>query len=652
MACRNKFYSTISALIIGFAAVASPSVAQDPTRPLVMEGKDTLFKRILVRDRTTEHSAPDGSPGATVLPLQPLYVYEEQGEWVRVARNDSGQNLFWIEADKTTPWRQNIVATVQTSSNVDRLLFFSDIDGIYDVVESEEPGIVADELRKEAMEAAQGGDPSDTIVALGPREAVDQRQNLYVMPILEAEEAIFENGSFVNLLKVAVARADPTGRLKIDPPVGASDITRENYRAGVVFVVDTTISMEPYIRRTQAALQEAYERVKSNGVDSAVSFGLIGYRDNLDAAPGLEYDVRTFVDLQQGFTPQSFLDGIAQMSEAKTSSRNYREDSFAGIEHALQSLDWSGFGARFIVLVTDASPRTADDEFSKTGLNAEGLNQVVRERIGGSIAVVHLRTPRGGQDHARAEDAYRALTRQPNLPPLYFPVDNGNRETYQETARKLGQMVADQVKDFREGRDPGDFEDEEDATTAAFRSAGRTMQLAYLGRSEGTQAPDVFEAVVADRDFNRPGLKPLSIRLLLTKAELSNLDEALRLIIEQAEESIIDPTEFFSQVLGAAADMSRRPDKVSRRSDPNLAEAVNISEFLEDLPYKSRIMSISEDEWIRMSISEQQTIVNELYEKIERYRRYNSATDQWVDYLGTGATAESLVYPMTLNDLP
>ena len=98
--------------------------------------------------------------------------------------------------------------------------------------------------------------------------------------------------------------------------------------------------------------------------------------------------------------------------------------------------------------------------------------------------------------------------------------------------------------------------------------------------------------------------------------------------------------------------MSRRPDKVSRRSDPNLAEAVNISEFLEDLPYKSRIMSISEDEWIRMSISEQQTIVNELYEKIERYRRYNSATDQWVDYLGTGATAESLVYPMTLNDLP
>ncbi len=652
MACRNIILSAVSALILSAFWPAGPAQAQDPTRPLLMEGKDTLFKRILVRDRTAQHSDPDGTAGATVLPLQPLYVYEEQGDWIRVAANDSGKNLFWIKADKTTPWRQNIVATVQTSSNVDRLLFFSDIDSIYDVVESEDPGIVADDLRKEAEEAAQGGTPSETVVALGPREAVDQRQNLYVMPILEAEEAIFESGSFVNLLKVAVARADPKGAINIDTPVGASDITRENYRAGVVFVVDTTISMEPYIRRTQAALTESYKRVKSNGVDEAVSFGLIGYRDNLNAAPGLEYDVRTFVDLQEGFNPQSFLDGIGQMTEAKTSSKNYREDSFAGIEHALQSLDWSGFGARFIVLVTDASPRNADDELSTTGLNAQGLNQVVRERIGGAVAVVHLRTQRGKKDHARAEDAYRELTRQPNLPPLYFPVENGDRATYEETAREIGQIVADQVKDFREGSEPRDFDDGDSGGTSAFRSAGRTMQLAYLGRSTGAQAPDVFEAVVADRDFNRPGLKPLSIRLLLTKAELSNLDEALRLIIEQAEESIIDPTEFFSQVLGAAADMSRRPDKVSRRSDPNLAEAVNIAEFIEDLPYKSRIMSISEEDWVRMSISEQQSIVNDLYEKIERYRRYNSATDQWVDYLGTGAAADSLVYPMNLDDLP
>ena len=34
-----------------------------------------------------------------------------------------------------------------------------------------------------------------------------------------------------------------------------------------------------------------------------------------------------------------------------------------------------------------------------------------------------------------------------------------------------------------------------------------------------------------------------------------------------------------------------------------------------------------------------------------RYRRYNEATDQWVDYLGGGGP-DSLVYPMALDDLP
>lgn len=32
------------------------------------------------------------------------------------------------------------------------------------------------------------------------------------------------------------------------------------------------------------------------------------------------------------------------------------------------------------------------------------------------------------------------------------------------------------------------------------------MQLAYLGRTNGTRAPDVFEAYEADRDFERTGL--------------------------------------------------------------------------------------------------------------------------------------------------
>jgi serine/threonine-protein kinase PpkA len=638
-----------------FVLMSEPGAAQEATRPLLIEGKDRLFQRVLIRERTGSYDAPDGTATeATIRPLQSFFVYQRDGEWLRIGSGDQGKDLFWVPAKNAIDWRQNIVAVFETSANLDRLLFFRDIDDVYDVIESEAPEVDAARLREEAMAAERGDGESEVVVALGPEHAIDQRQNLYVMPILNAEEAILDR-SFVNLLNVAVARADTGARVTLEPSVNAPERTRENYKAAVVFVVDTTISMEPYIRGTQAALTEVYEHVRRAAAQDTISFGLIGYRDNLAGAPDLGYSARTFVRLSEGFKENEFLSGIAQMTEADQTSRDFREDSYAGIEHALNDMDWSDFGARYIVLVTDAGPREAGDDLSATGLSAEGLNRLAREQTGAAIAVMHLRTSKGASNHDEAEAAYRELTRQPNLPPLYFPVENGSPDIYRDSARKIGQLVVDEVQSFREGQEPRDFADQDpDGLTEAdaFRSAGRAMQLAYLGRETGAQAPDVFEAYVADRDFERVGLKPLSIRLMLTKSELSNLDEALKIIIQKAEENVINPNEFFSQVLSAAADMSRRPDEVSRNADPSLAEASFIAEYIEDLPYKSRIMSITEDEWVRMSISDQQTLVNELYEKIERYNRYNSATDQWVDYLGTGAEASGLVYPMSLDDLP
>ncbi|NOD64580.1 MULTISPECIES: vWA domain-containing protein [unclassified Ruegeria] len=634
------------------AALAVPALAQSKS-PLPIEGKTSLFQRVLIRERIEAKPAPDSDGTAAALsPLQVFFVYDRDGDWMQIGASDQGDDLMWIPAAASIPWNQNIVATLEGSDNVGRVLFFNDIDPIYDIIESENPAGLAKDARDEALAAEQGGEPSETVIALGPRETIDQRQNLYVMPILSTEEAVFDIGPFVNLLQVAVASANAPNTPLPSDDAGAGDL-----KTAVVFVVDTTISMEPYIRATRDALQEVYREAAGSAAADAVSFGLVGYRDSLEAAPGLGYDVRTFVDLQEGLNVDNFLNGIDQMQEADSSSKNFREDSYHGIEHALEDMDWSGFGARFIVLVTDAGPREFDDQYSSTGLSAESLNRIIRERIGGAMAVMHLRTDRGAKDHPSAEAAYKQLTAFPNSAPLYFPIQNGDPEVYRETARTLGAIVAQQTSSYR--RSGGDeildedaVSDEGDGRFSGLSTAGRTMQLAYLGKTEGARAPDLFEAYVADRDFDRTGLKPLSIRLLISKADLSNLEEALRIIVDQAERNVVNPDQFFAQVLGVAADMSRRPDQVSRQSDPSLAEAVALDEYLADLPYKSQIMAITEDDWVRLPISEQQTIVNGLYDKIERYRRYNESTDQWVDYLGAGPQAGNLLYPMLLDDLP
>jgi serine/threonine-protein kinase PpkA len=630
--------------IVALLGFTVPGAAQDGAKaPLVMDGKTSLPQRVLVRDAADGLDAPQGSPVETVRPLQQLFVYARKNGWLEVGADDQGSRTFWLEEARVIDWKQNIVAALEVAPELERTLFFSNIDAAYEVIEGEDPAAEVARLRAEAEAAEGAGGLSETVIALGPKEAIDQRNNLHVMPILSAEEAIFESGTFANILEVAVARANAD---VVDASKGG--VAQEDFRAAVVFVVDTTKSMGPYIDATREAMVDVYGRVAEAGMTDRVAFGLVGYRDSLKGEPNLEWAAQTFVTLDQGRDANGFMAGISEMTETQVSSKGFREDSFTGIDMALSQMEWQDYSARFIVLVTDAGPRDPDDELSGTGMSSQSLNRIFREQLGGFIAVMHLKTPAGANndDHDRAERLYTELTTFPNLPPLYFPIKNGDAKLYKDSAGDLARVILGQVVTN------GASEDRADTPLAvAVGAAMKTTQLQYLGAQAGTEAPDVFKAVVVDRDFARQGLKPVSVRLLVNKAQLSDLSEALRIIVDKAEANILDPDKFFEQVLGAAADMSRRPDAVSGRQDESLAEATSISELLDGLPYRSRVMTITEEDWVKLSISEQQAFVNDLYDKLERYQRYNAATDLWVNYLGSQG-ASSLVYPMLLDDLP
>ncbi|OYU18334.1 MAG: hypothetical protein CFE34_10990 [Rhodobacteraceae bacterium PARR1] len=640
------------------ALTGSSAFAEGNRSPLIMEGKTNLPQRVLVRTTDSGRDGPDGTAVEPVAPLQQLFVYDRKDGWVEVGPDSDGSRTFWLPDASVIDWKQNIVAALDVAPGLGRTLFFKDVDAAYEVIESEEPAEDAEALRAEAEAAEASGTPSDTILALGPREAIDQRVNLHVMPILSAEEAIFESGTFVNILNVAVASAQNTTQ-NAAPGAAAGEIgggAPADFKAAVVFVVDTTKSMGPYIDATRATMTGVYDQLDAAGLSDKVTFGLVGYRDSLKGAPALEWPAKTFVTLEDGRSADGFLNGIAQMTETQVSSKGFREDSFTGIEMALSQMQWDGYAARFIVLVTDAGPRDADDELSGTGMSSQSLNRLIQEQLGGYIAVLHLKTPSGAknEDHARAESRYTELTSFPNLPPLYFPVENGDPAAYGAATARLASVIITQIggaaaKVPSQGAAPETEPD--DPLAAAVGAAMQRTALQYLGAREGTRAPDVFEAVVVDRDFDRQGMKPISVRLLINKAQLSDLSEALNIIVDKAETNVLDPDKFFTQVLGAAADMSRRPDDVAGREDETLAEAVSISELLDGLPYKSRVMTITEDDWVRMSISEQQALVNDLHDKLERYQRYNGATDLWVNYLGTEG-AGNLLYPMLLDDLP
>ena len=75
-----------------------------------------------------------------------------------------------------------------------------------------------------------------------------------------------------------------------------------------------------------------------------------------------------------------------------------------------------------------------------------------------------------------------------------------------------------------------------------------------------------------------------------------------------------------------------------------------LGEFLDDLPYRSSIMRLTEEDWYRMSVGEQQALVDDLKSKLRRYQQYNDDVSNWVSF-GAKAPGDS-VYRVPLSMMP
>ena len=180
---------------------------------------------------------------------------------------------------------------------------------------------------------------------------------------------------------------------------------------------------------------------------------------------------------------------------------------------------------------------------------------------------------------------------------------------------------------------------------------GRAMQLAYLGRETDSRAPRLIDAWVSDRDLIDQTQKTLEVRALIGKNQLSNLQETLEAIVAAGERTTMSAKDFFSQLRGAAAALARDPDKVSTLQVKRLADVGLVGEWLDDLPYTSQIMNLTESRWLSRTYAEQQEVLDAIEEKIRLYRRIHDDTDRWIDLSGRDSKGES-VTTIPLDALP
>lgn len=614
-------------------------------RPLLMAGKKTLFQRVLSKPGAKLSSEAGGAPGKALPAFSVLYVYQRKdvdgSPWLRIGAATDGRSDGWLPAAQVSDWKQSLV------------LKFTERSGRAPVMFLRQPGEVEKLLADPAaaknllLKAQKNPEDNHQVLALEPTASAVPQNQFYLLPIFDAKESFDENGQPVQLLNVA--SIDP-GTAAAKPATPLINANADAFRTAVVLVVDTTVSMQPYIDQVRDVVHELQTRIAERGELDSVSFGMVGFRSSVKKTPGLEYVAKTLITLDQGRDPQRFLDMARQVKASTVSSHSFNEDAFAGVMQAVEGMDWSGYGGRLILLVTDAGALRKNDPFAATQMNEAEVRQAA---LGKQIKIyaLHLRTDAGKKTHGGAESQYRILTADanPRIGDLYTAVPGGDVRKLGERVDEIGTVFANLVHQVRSNT-PQPVPLLSSAPSLADKSAavGYAMHMDFLGHKGASQAPQLVSAWTADRDLTNPALPAFQVCVMLTKLQLNDLQQSLKLIVDAARKTQTSPRDFFQEIASASAYMSRDPQAL--RKGGNLADGGILGEYLEGLPYRSKSLNMTQDLWLSLSVAEQEDFIDELDSKIRLYETFHNDVANWVRF-GDAEPGDAL-YRVPLSTLP
>lgn len=670
---HGRIVPMAAVLLILLALLSLETAAAQECKPLLIPGKHTLFQRVVTHPGAVLYPAADDSTPlasleGSIKPFTVFYVYERTTaggtEWLSVGTSYNCVIDGWIKASGASEWKQSLTLTFTERTGRQPVLFFKNLQSLEEVARSDSPGKEASRLISE-FEAIKSGKMTQPdqfpVLAMEPPEEAVSREHFYLMPIFRSAE-VFEGVKFLQLASI-----DPgSTQLRADSDSEPEQSTgKPELRTGITFVIDTTISMGPYIDRTRKAVRKIYDAIESAGLADKVAFGLVAFRNSTKKVPAVEYVSRLLSDLRDGRQRVAFEQALAGAEEARASTHRFDEDAFAGLKTALEGLDWTPYQSRLIFLITDAGAIRNDDPYSSTGMNEAEIADLAAAK-GVKIFALHLKTPPGKRhrDHEYAEIQYRVLTGQADktIGDLYVPIEADQPEAGVQGFGRVVEGVATHMVELVRATAAGErlqlpvkpVAKSGDVVEEAERKAailGYAMQLEFLGQREKVKAPEVVESWVSDMDLAQPDRPAFQVAVLLTKNQLSDLYDRLQVILNQAQRTKrTGAMDFFQSILSAAAQTSRDPTQFSKKPNQNLGNLGFLGEFLDDLPYRSSIMRLTEEDWYRLSVGEQQALVDSLKSKLRRYEQYHDDVTNWTSF--GAADPGQMVYRVPLSMMP
>nr|VFJ43287.1 MAG: serine/threonine-protein kinase PpkA [Candidatus Kentron sp. DK] len=650
--------------------------------PLSVEDDAGFFQRILSLPGAKLLDNPDGETiQGPIEVFTVYYVFERQTrgieDWLRVGQRPD-RSEGWINASYAEDWKNMLVLQFAPSGQRDRALFFQKTRELkrllkesgekradllreyYDLIEDERAprGVFA--AIEPPFGIAQGRQTSQQT----DRQAAGDGDYRYLLPILDWKSGSRfrhgarpgEPGPDTTLVQVAMVNTKNHEAVNPDSAEGKEQMASgggvlnpalRDAKIGVVFVIDTSTSMGPYIEQVRALVKRIYDEIADSEIRDNARYGLVAYRDNLSHNEKLEYVTKIFQPLDPDTPPARILENLQRVKPSTVPTRDWDEDAFAGLDLAMTEDWWKPFMARLIILITDAGARPRTDALASTSSDARTLRAQAGEK---NIAIIpmHLKTEeaRKAGNVLSAADQYWVLgdTGDRNVN-KYRGIEANSPDLFSKSLNEMSQTVVETLEQWSRGA-AIERPEETDSDRGLILNELFRAQMEYLGEREGQEAPRFYRGWAADRDLVDPENQNFSINLLLTRNQLNALAKAVSALLDRMYEAEIAPDDFLGQIQGLSATLSVDPDRDDTGGAPRtLGDA--LPAWLEQLPYRSDILMLTAEDWIQQGAQQRNHYSDDLAAKLETYRILEADSDRWL----RRGQAEELGL-LKLEDLP
>lgn len=648
--------------------------------PLLVEGKSPqsgIYQRIITHPGAALMSAPGLGISEVKPTFTSLYVFDRRyvsgEEWLEVAPGEKGENSLWIRKADCSRWDKALTLMFADRMGRRPALFFKSKIDLENLVEAKDIPTYWDTLLADFSR----NPGQSSLVDTEDRQAAVPRDNFYLTPIFDFSDE-YRNHGFT-LLKIgcvpsaiAPSAVSQPAPVHDSTPVQSGSVSAPSMKAGIAFVVDTTISMGPYIEKTKQLINHTFDKLAQSPRGRDISLAVVAYRNSTDYNPKLEYVGHVVSDFAP-YTERGRLEtNFTSFSEARVSTHSFDEDAFGGISKAINNLDWSPYPWKMMVLVTDSGAIRADDRYSSTGMNEEEIRDLLAKK-GIRLLVIHLQTQAGEKYHPKERERQLqtlTATGDGRVKSAYVPINVGATgvAAYDKLATKLISLVQRSME--REEQKlvtaapippPVEAKAPEQQMETIVSGFAKAADAEYAGQMQNVQAPKMVEAWTVDMDLadliqGRPTMA-LQVAVLLTRAQLENLYQAVSAIVEQGRKTReTNSDQFFNGLVSLAAqtvvdpmDERTRPG-ISSGEKKTIADLGLLPAFLEGLPYKSLIMSMSRDNWMAMNGEQQDDFLSKLDSKLKVYLQYYADTANWKSF-GSTDPADAM-YRVPLTSLP